>query len=421
MIADQAPAPASQDSSPRRLRKRVLLTVSTGVLLASSTWFSGTAVAPLLIEDWQLTPSAAAWLTISVQLGFIAGTLLYSLLNLADIYNARRVFFFSALAGAVFNFLFGGLASSIQMAVPLRFLTGVTLAGIYPVGMKLVASWFRTGLGWRLGVLVGALTMGTASAYLIQGIGGQLSWRPLVGVSSLLAVAGGTAVLLLPDGPHLTRRARFDLSVFWKVFEYRPFRYTAFGYFGHMWELYAFWSLSIFYLREKSPQLSFEVLALSAFGIVAAGSAGCILGGRFSRIFGEVWVARLSLAASATFCLASGWLPELPLIVFLPLLLMWGVVVVADSPQFSALAARLCPPEYTGTALTIQNGVGFAITTISIQLTPWLAGIFGWNWAFVFLAPGPILGFYFMGQLKNEQEIGQTRNEPPPPFNGRAE
>ena len=395
MIADRGSAtvPATPGAN------RALAVVSLGVLLASSTWFSGTAVAPLLVEDWRLTAVSASWLTIAVQLGFITGTGLYALLNLADIFNARRVFFVSALAGAGFNALFGFASHGLPSAIVFRFLTGVTLAGIYPVGMKLVASWFRSGLGWRLGVMVGALTLGTASSYLIQAGGQGLDWRLLVALSSLLAVVGGAAVLCLPDGPHLRERARFQAAMMWRVFRHPPFRHTAFGYFGHMWELYAFWSLSMFYMSDRLSELPFHSLALTAFAIVAAGAAGCVAGGLVSRRAGEASVARFSLAASAVFCLLSGWLPLLPAAIFLGLLIVWGVVVVSDSPQFSALAARLCPPEYTGTALTVQNGIGFAITTVSIQMTPWMAEIVGWQWAFVFLAPGPLLGYYFMRRL----------------------
>ncbi|MDA2924322.1 MFS transporter [Acidobacteria bacterium AH-259-L09] len=380
-----------------------LAVVSTAVLLVSSTWFSGTAITPHLIQSWQLTPGEGAWLTISVQLGFICGTFLYAFLNLADIFNARWVFFVSALLGAAFNAAFAFLAQNIGMALAFRALTGITLAGIYPVGMKLVVSWFRSGLGWRLGVMVGALTMGTAFPYLMQVIGSEFDWRNLTGAASVLAIAGGCLVLIaLSDGPYLKARAEFDPSMLWRVFEHLPFRRTAFGYFGHMWELYAFWSMVIFYLgaRFQSNNPSQNAwLSFLVFLTIGIGSMGCILGGWVSQWIGEREVARFSLLVSGLLCLTSGVIYELDLWLITMLLLLWGFFVVSDSPQFSALATRYCPPEFTGTALTVQNGIGFAITVISIQVTPWMANITGWQWAFTFLAIGPLFGLYFVNQL----------------------
>jgi MFS family permease len=387
---------------------RALGLASLAVLLASSTWFSGTAAVPALRQEWWLGEGQSAWLTISVQLGFISGTLLYSVLNLADRFNARRVFFISALLGAAFNLAFAWLANGIAAGASLRFLTGVTLAGVYPVGMKIVAMWFQSGLGWRLGVLVGALTLGTASPYLIQAIGASFDWRALVATASLSAAAGGALILLaIGDGPYLKSRARFDYSVAFKVFSHRPFRYTAFGYFGHMWELYAFWSLAAFYLgaRFQGEAAGWPGLipALS-FLTIGIGAIGCAGGGWISRRVGERKVALVSLIVSAACCAFSGLAFSLPPALLVVFILVWGVFVISDSPQFSALAAKYCPPEYTGTALTVQNGIGFAITAISIQLLPFIAQAVDWRWAFTFLAIGPIAGAYYMKRLGDEQE-----------------
>lgn len=385
---------------------RALAMVSFAVLLASSTWFSGTAAVPSLRQAWGLGEGESAWLTISVQLGFITGTFLYSVLNLSDRFNARRVFFTSALLGAGFNLGFAWLADGLAAGVALRFLTGVTLAGVYPVAMKIVAMWFRSGLGWRLGVLVGALTLGTASPYLIRAVGARLDWRALVATASLSAVAGGALMLLgVGDGPFLKTRARFDYSMAFKVFRHRQFRYTAFGYFGHMWELYAFWSLSAFYLGARFQEEASDwpgLIPALAFLTIGVGALGCAGGGWVSRSAGERKVALVSLVVSAACCALSGLafsLPAAPLMVFI---LVWGVFVVSDSPQFSALAAKHAPSEYTGTALTIQNGIGFAITTVSIQLLPLVARSVGWRWAFTFLAVGPVVGAYFMMRLGDE-------------------
>jgi len=405
--------PTSPSEQVGREGNRALVLVSTAVFLTSSTWFSGTAAAADLVHSWGLSSTESAWLTISVQLGFIAGTFLYAFFNLADVFNPRRVFFVSALLGAAFNAAFALIADGLPTAFAFRALTGVTLAGIYPVGMKLVASWFRSQLGWRLGILVGALTLGTAFPYLIQTLGSQFDWRTLAGTASILAVSGGFLVLMaLPDGPFLKARAPFDARMLWRVFAHLPFRRTAFGYFGHMWELYAFWSMIIFYLgaRFQGDDLSAGTgLSLLAFLIIGTGALGCILGGWVSRRIGEKKLARFSLMMSCILCFSSGVFYELNSVLLVGLLLIWGFFVVSDSPQFSALAVRYCPPQYTGTALTVQNGLGFAITVISIQLTPWMAEILGWRWALTFLGLGPLIGLYFVQQLpENGERNGQA-------------
>jgi MFS family permease len=381
----------------------VLLLVSLAVLLASGTWFSGTAAAVVLRREWSLSDAQGAGLTVAVQLGFIAGTFLYALLNLADVFNARRVFAVSAVGGAIANGSFAAFSDGLASAVVFRFLTGLTLAGVYPVGMKIVASHFRSGLGWRLGVMVGALTLGTATPYLIQAVGASFDWRILAGVASLLAVVGAVVIVtLVPDGAHLRGRARFDPRMLVKVFRHPPFRYTAFGYFGHMWELYALWSLITFYLREGLGRREPEwlgTLPLLAFVTVGIGAVGCVAGGWVSRTVGERRVALVSMLVSGAMCAVSGFANDLPPAALVTFLVVWGFFVVSDSPQFSALAARYCPPEHTATALTVQNGVGFAITTAAIQLLPWIAGITGWRWAFVFLTAGPAVGAYFMWRL----------------------
>lgn len=361
------------------------------MLLATSTWFSGTAVTPQLVDAWQLTPSAGASLTIAVQAGFIVGTLLYALTNLADVFSARRVFFASALAGAAFNAAFGLLADGLVSALILRFLTGVTLAGVYPVGMKIVASWFRAGLGWRLGVMVGALTLGTAFPYLLRALGAQAQWRGLVLLASAAAAVGGALVLVaMGDGPHLRSGSRFDPRILLRVFADRPFRLTALGYFGHMWELYAFWALVSSWL-ESTMSAAIDT-PFWAFAIIGVGAFGCAAGGWLSRRIGERRVALGALTMSCLACVLSGFAYSWPPAAKLPFLLVWGVVVVADSPQFSALAARFAPRDYVGTALTVQNGVGFALTIVSIQLVTMLAASIGWQWVFATLAIGPLLG-----------------------------
>lgn len=376
--------------------------VSASVFLASSTWFSGTAATAVLARIWGLDAAAAAWLTNATQLGFIVGTIVYALANVADRFSARWVFFASAWAGAACNLGFAWLSTDLATALPLRFLTGVTLAGVYPVGMKVIASWYRTGLGWRLGVMVGFLTLGTALPYGIAAVGPTFDWRVLVSVASGLAVAGSLLVVVgIGDGPYLRGRARVDLRMAFRVFAHPPFRNTALGYFGHMWELYALWSLAGFFVAESvAGDLAWTGrVPHIAFFTVAAGAVGCIGGGLVSRRVPERSVAFWALVASGSMCLLSGFAHALPPAALVVFLLVWGVFVVADSPQFSALAARHAPPEYTGTALTIQNGIGFLVTTVSIQLVPLLAAWLTWRWALSVLAIGPIIGAVFTRRI----------------------
>jgi MFS family permease len=378
---------------------RALLVVSAAVLLAGSTWFSGTAAVPALRAAWALGDAQAAWLTVAVQLGFITGTFAYAAFNVADVWNARRVFAASALAGAASNAGFAWISDGLPSALLFRFVTGVTLAGVYPVGMKIVASWFRDGLGWRLGVLVGALGLGTASPYLVRALGAGGDWRTLAGSASLAAVAAAVLVTVaLADGPFLRARARFDLAAAARVFRDPSFRLVALGYFGHMWELYALWSLVLFFVAGRG--WSATDAAFVAFATVAAGALGCTGGGLLSRRIGERRVALGALVASAVCCGLSGFAYALPAAALVAFLVCWGIVAVADSPQFSALAARYCPPEYTATALTVQNGIGFAVTVASLQLLPLLAAQVGWRWVFTVLAVGPALGAVAMVRLR---------------------
>jgi MFS family permease len=282
--------------TPERDASRALAVVSTAVLLAGSTWFSGTAAVPALRAAWSLGDAQAAWLTVAVQLEIITGTFVYAALNVADVWNARRVFAASALAGAACNAGFAWTSDGLGSALAFRYLTGLTLAGVYPVGMKIVASWFRDGLGWRLGVLVGALGIGTASPYLVRALGAGGDWRTLAGSASAASVAAAALVTFaLRDGPFLRGRARFDLRAAARVFRDPSFRLVALGYFGHMWELYALWSLVLFFVAGRGWSASDS--ALVAFATVAAGALGCTGGGLLSRRIGERRSSRAPSAA----------------------------------------------------------------------------------------------------------------------------
>ena len=391
--------------------QRALGLISFSVFLTTSTWFSGTAATPILRQLWELNDVQSSWLTISVQMGFILGTFLYAVLNLPDVFPARFVFCASAGFAAAFNAGFALLSQDLSTALVFRFLTGITLAGIYPVGMKLVAQWFQFRLGWRLGILLASLTLGPAAPYLLFALGAAPNWRLLLLIASGFSLLGGGLVLFfVPQGPFLRKTAAFDPRMAFQIFRFRAFRLQALGYFGHMWELYAFWSLAASFLaasfRHTGSRLGASV-PLLAFIVIAAGALGCVLGGWISRRVGERAVALASLGVSGTLCALSWWIFEWDSHFVILAALVWGAFVIADSPQFSALAAQTCPPRYTGTALTIQNGIGFAITVISIQLTAWLAQLWGWKWAFFLLFIGPLLGASAL--LKLGDKVLKTR------------
>lgn len=368
-------------------------------LFGTSLWFTGTAAIPELTQRWSLSTAAAAWLLIAVQLGFIAGTLTLAITALADRVPAHRLFALSAFAGAFANFLFARHTDDLGVAIVLRFLTGLALAGIYPVGMKLVVTWAAGKAGSALGWLVGALTLGTATPFLLRGSTLTSNWQEMATASSLLAILGGILILLTGEGPHRKTGAAVRWSNVRLAFANPRFRSSAFGYFGHMWELYAVWAMAplltaIVLRSEPTDAITF----IGAGGFVACGAVGCVLGGWLSQSVGSSRVAALALLVSAVACLLAPALPLLSREIGILILALWGVAVVADSPQFSALSARYCPPEAIGSALAVQNGIGFFITVVAIQCmafvwtqigiyTPWL------------LAPGPILGLVALRKL----------------------
>lgn len=376
------------DSAPRWL----LAAVCLAVFLASTPWFSGTAVAPTLAASWSLRPAEAARLTSSVQYGFIVGTLAFAALNVADRVSARRLFVTSALATALCNLGFAWFADGLGVALVFRFTTGIALAGVYPVAMKIIAAWYADGLGWRLGAMVAALTLGTGAPYLLRWLGADADWRTLATAASVAASLGAlTMAVFVRDGPLLPKRAPFRLAAMREAFAVPRFRAAALGYFGHMWELYAVWSLVGAFVAEAwSPAVAPAV----AFGVVSVGAVGCLVGGAASGWLGERRVAAVSLGVSATCCLASPWAHGLPPAGLVAFLLVWGLAVVADSAQFSALAAATCPQAYTGSALTLMNGIGFLITGVTIGATSWLADLTSWRWAFVPLALGPLFALW---------------------------
>ena len=384
-IAIVAPTPA-----------RILPIIVFSQFAGTSLWFAGNAVLPELQASLQLQESALSLLTSAVQFGFITGTLCFALLSLADRMSPRLLFLICALLGATANASVLISATSVTGVLLLRAMTGFLLAGIYPVGMKIAASWYSGKLGKAIGYLVGALVLGTAFPHLLRGLGAALPWQGmLLGVSALAAVGGILMYLLVPDGPFLSKGARFDVGNMLKVFRAREFRAAAFGYFGHMWEVYTFWAFVPFILAYALPQLPPAQLSIYSFAVIAAGAIGCVVGGYLSQQWGSGRVAFTQLLLSGLCCILSAWALQAPYLL-LPFLLLWGLVVAGDSPQFSALTARTAPPQLVGTALTVVTSIGFAITIGSIQLTGYLLTLIPPHYVYVLLAAGPLVGLLCM-------------------------
>ena len=375
--------------------KSPVLIIVIAQLFGTSLWFSANSAADDLIQTWGITAADIGLLTNAVQLGFILGTLSFALTGLADRFAASRIFAVCAVLGAIFNGCFALLANDMGSAMPLRFAVGLCLAGVYPLGMKLVVSWVPERAGAALAQLVGMLTLGTALPHGIRLAGAGWSWQATLLVSSGLALLAAVMIFRLGDGPHLKRRHDAPPLRMGRVlyaFSVPEFRASALGYFGHQWELYAFWTLvpSLVVLSGLAVMPSGLLSGLS-FAIIGIGALGCVLGGWWSHRVGSARVAALALAVSALCCAVFPLSGDWPAGIKIALLLLWGASVVADSPHFSALSARACSPEIVGSALAFQNSVGFAITMFSIYLgTAWV-GAWGMDIAWLLL-PGPVLG-----------------------------
>ena len=393
-------------TTPDPGRWRALALLATAELLGMALWFSGSAVVPALSREWELSPSQISWLANAVQFGFVAGTLLSATLNLPDIISTRHLFAVSAFLGAIVNAVFGLYIHDPQTAIVLRFLTGIFLAGVYPPGMKIMATWFRERRGMALGVLVGALTLGKATPYLVNALGSN-NWRANVLFVSLLAALGGLIVLVFVDnGPYALPPAKFDVSQIVRVFSNRGVRLASFGYFGHMWELYAMWIWIPVMIRASvashngDPQLA----EVGSFIVIGAGAIGCVLAGLIADRVGRTLVTSWAMAISGTCCLVIGLLYGGSPLLLLLVAAIWGATVVADSAQFSSCVTELGDPQYIGTALTIQMCVGFLLTTISIEVIPKVQTAWSWRYAFMILAPGPLFGVISMLRLRQLPE-----------------
>ena len=393
------------------LRWRMLALIAIAELLGMSVWFAANAVAPLLAARWELSPSEAGWLSTMVQLGFVAGTALAAVLNLADIVPARLYFSCSAVAAAGVNALLLA-APGYRTALACRVLTGLFLAGVYPPAMKMAATWFRERRGLAIGVVVGALTIGKALPFLIHAL-------PDAGVTSVVLAASGTAItaaalvaLWYRDGPAPFPRRPFDLALVGAVMRDARYRRVLGGYAGHMLELYACWIwvpsfLAASVLAQRGAMAgagldpaSTSLVAALSFAVMAAGALGCVWGGDMADRMGYVRLVVLAMAVSGLCALLTPLVFGRSLAVVVPLLLVWSVAVIADSAQFSTLVTRVVDPHAIGTALTLQTSIGFLLTSLTVQLVPVIAGAIGWRYAFPVLAMGPALGILAIRRLR---------------------
>ena len=391
----------------------MLALLALAELLGMSLWFTASAVAPQLRELWRLDAQQAAWLTTTVQLGFVAGTAVAALANAADVVPARVYFAAAALLGAIAN-LSLAWADGFGVALIGRFLVGFFLAGVYPPAMKMVATWFRSRRGLAIGTVVGALTVGKATPYLLESLQARGVDAIAFATSAAALVAAALVAFGYRDGPHAFERRAFSWSLVGEVMRHRETRLAIGGYLGHMWELYAMWTLVALFFRDALLAGGGDATGAGTLGflVIAAGGIGAVLAGGWADRLGRERVTIASMAVSGACALAIGWLLHAPLWLLLPLGLVWGFAIVADSAQFSALVTEVAPQHAVGTALTLQTSLGFALTAVSIAVTADIAARFGWGPAFALLAIGPALGIVAMVRLRRVRPAAATAAAP---------
>ncbi len=400
------------DAAPERWR--VLALVAIAELLGMALWFAGSAAAPQLSEAWSLSSSQVAWLTNAVQLGFVVGTALSALLNLADVVPARRLFAVAAVLGAVANLPLA-FTDSYGVALASRFLAGACLAGVYPPAMKMAATWFRARRGLAVGTIVGALTIGKAVPYLAQAIPGSTVAHITYGASLCALLAALLVGVGYRDGPYAFPARPFSWSLVGDVLRGERYRLALGGYLGHMAELYSFWTwIATFFAASElarsatnDPYMTSNwLVGVVSFGVIAVGGVGCIWGGLVADRIGREALVMRAMAISGVCALLIGAAFGRSWWLLAPVALVWGFFVIADSAQFSVLVTESVPADAVGTALTLQVSLGFLLTTVTIQLVPWIAQTVGWQWAFSLLALGPLMGILSIRRLVARQTEG---------------
>jgi MFS family permease len=391
---------------PRKWRTIPLICLSQVLVLA--LWFSTTAVVPSLQKERVLTSFHVSLLTSSVQIGFVLGTLISGTLGLADRLNLRHFFMGAAAVAAAANAFILTLDPGSWGIPALRLVVGICMAGVYPVGMKMAASWAENDMGLLVALLVGALTLGSASPHFLNGIGG-LNWRTTVALASLSAAVGAGLISFARIGPRLAKAPRFRAELALKAWTTRSLRLANFGYFGHMWELYAMWTWIGVFLQASfemtmSAERAFTLSKLATFAVIASGAAGCVIAGWLADRWGRTTVAMIAMLFSGACSVFVGFFFGGNPAILVALCILWGITVVADSAQFSASTAELSEPSLVGTMLTIQTSIGFLLTLVTIHLIPHLVQAFSWKYAFAVLGIGPLLGVVAMARLRGMKE-----------------
>jgi MFS family permease len=393
-------------------RWRALGLISLGVLGVLTTWFSATAIMPELVRDWSLNPSQAAWLTNGVQLGFVLGAFASSLVNLPDLMRMHRLMAMAAVLAGVANAALL-LDPSPPVAIALRVATGAALAGVYPPALKLMATWFVRGRGLALGFLIGALTLGSSMPHLFRALTEGVAWQGVVVASSTVTFAAALLFFLtLNEGPHRFGRATFNPRQSLNVLKSRAIMLANIGYFGHNWELYAMWAWFLAYGNAAAAAglipLPFGSASMLSFIVIGSGAVGAILGGVISDKIGRCYTTAIMMGVSAIAGLTIGFAFEGPPWLLAVIAIIWGISIVGDSAQFSAAVTELADQRFVGTALTLQLGTGFALTMVTIWAVPiFAAWIGGWQWAFIILVPGPIIGMTAMLILRRLPEAAR--------------
>ena len=396
---------------PWSASRKALAAVAIAELLSKSLWFSGTAVIPQLSRQWNAGLSLTSWLTLTVQLGFVAGALLLAVTNLLDLTNAARIFAVSSLLGAAFTAAFGMVAARhIGLALLLRFLTGMTAAGVYPTGMKVLTGWFQRGRGLAMGIVVGSITIGSALPHAVHV--GSLPWQGVIYVCAGFSLLAAVVMLFgVDEGPYHSPAPRFDIHQVAQALRNRDLRLANFGYLGHMWELYSMWGWITILLAAAAPKASHNALEAISFFAIASGAAGCVWAGYVSDrnqrrapgsavadVRARSRVTIVAMAVSGACCVLATVLFD-HFWMLAAISLVWGVSVVADSAQFSTITSEVADQRYVGTALTMQTAMGFLLTSVSIRFVAAIASAYGWRWAVLSMAAGPVLGIVAMVRL----------------------